>query len=215
MNHILENVIRETPVTVVLCGLMGILGILSSLEVIHPLYLVLSPSLVLKEHQYWRLFTNFFYVGPISAHCLMEIQWMYLISSRLEAQYYHRRSLDYIFLLLVIAGALLGMRFARIVDVPFLSYMLGTCMTYIMSRLFTDMQVMLFFAIPVPMRLLPFVFFLLSGMVSSMSNDVLGNLLGHVLWYFLEVFPLITGLNPLRIQRLFARAFAAPERQVT
>ncbi|KAK7202029.1 Der1-like family [Novymonas esmeraldas] len=215
MNHIFENILRETPVTTVVCGLMGIFGVLSSLGVIHPLYLALIPSMVFKEHQYWRLLTNFFYVGPISAHCIMEIQWIYLISSRLEAQYYHRRATDYVFLLFVIGCSLLGLRFTSVVDVPYLSYVLGTCMTYIMSRLFNDMQVAIFFVIPVPMRLLPFVFMIMNTMVSGITNEVFGNLLGHILWYLLEVLPRITGCSPLRIQWFFERAFAAAGRQVT
>ncbi|CBZ29984.1 conserved hypothetical protein [Leishmania mexicana MHOM/GT/2001/U1103] len=215
MNNVIENALRETPITLVVCGLMGMLGVMSSLEVIHPLYLLLSPSLVFKEHQYWRLVTNFLYFGPISAHCIMEIQWIYLVSSYLEAQYYHRRPLDYIFLLLIIGCSLLGLRFSSIVNVPYLSYMLGTCLTYIMSRLFNDMEVAIFFVVPVPMRLLPFVLLIMNTMVSGMTNEVLGNVLGHILWYFLEVFPRITGQSPLRIQRLLERAFAAPVRQAT
>ncbi|KAG5469103.1 hypothetical protein LSCM4_02500 [Leishmania orientalis] len=214
MNNIIENALRETPITLVICGLMGMLGVMSSLEVMHPLYLVLSPSLVLKEHQYWRLFTNFLYFGPISAHSIMEIQWFYLVSSYLEAQYYHRRPLDYIFLLLVVGCSLLGLRFFSIVNVPYLSYMLGTCLTYIMSRLFNDMEVAIFFVVQVPMRLLPFVLMMMNTMVSGITNEVLGNIVGHILWYFLEVFPRITGQSPLRIQRLFERAFPGPVRQV-
>lgn len=210
MNRIFENALRDTPVTVVICGCMAILGVLTSLEVIHPIYVLLSPSLVLKEHQYWRLLTNFFFVGPISAHCVMEIQWIHLISSHLEAQYFHRKPLDYIFLLLVTISVLLGLRFTSVVDVPYLSYMLGTVLTYIMSRLFHDMQVAVFFVLPLPMRLLPFVFMILNTMVSGMSNEMLGNLIGHTLWYFLEVFPRITGYHPLSVQRFFDRLFAPP-----
>ncbi|KPA81152.1 hypothetical protein ABB37_04494 [Leptomonas pyrrhocoris] len=210
MNRVFENVLRDTPITVVICGLMAILGFLSSLEVIHPIYIILSPSLVLKEHQYWRLFTNFFFVGPISAHCVMEIQWIYLVSSHLEAQYFHRKPLDYLFLLLVTFSILLGLRFTSVVDVPFLSYMLGTVLTYVMSRLFQDMQVAIFFVLPISMRLLPFVFMFLNTMVSGMTNEVIGNVIGHVLWYLLEVFPRITGYHPLSVQRLYDRVFAAP-----
>ncbi|KAG5495151.1 hypothetical protein JKF63_02205 [Porcisia hertigi] len=215
MNHIIENALRETPITLVVCGLMGMLSVLLSLEVIHPLHLMFSPSLVFKEHQYWRLATNFLYFGPISIHSIMEIQWFYVVSSHLEAQYYHMRPLDYIFLLFIVSCSLLGLRFALIVDVPYLSYMLGTCMTYIMSRLFNEMQVAMFFMIRVPMRILPFVLVVINGLMFGIANDVLGNFLGHILWFFLEVFPRITGHSPLRIQRLFGRAFAAAGRQVT
>lgn len=210
MNRIFENALRDTPITVVICGLMAILGVLSSLEVIHPIYIILSPSLVLKEHQYWRLLTNFFYVGPISAHCVMEIQWIHLVSSHLESQYFHRKPLDYLFLLLTTFAILLGLRFFSVVDVPFLSYMLGTVLTYIMSRLFHDMQVAIFFVLPIPMRLLPFVFMIMNSMVSGVTNEVIGNLIGHVLWYLLEVFPRITGFHPLSIQRVYDSLFAAP-----
>ena len=207
MNRVFENALHDTPITVVICGLMAILGVLSSLEVVHPIYIILSPSLVLKEHQYLRLFANFFYVGPISAHCVMEIQWIHLISSHLEAQYFHRKPLDYLFLLFVTFSVLLGLRFTSVIDAPYLSYLLGTVLTYIMSRLFQDMQVAIFFVLPISMRLLPFAFMVLNSMVSGMTNEVIGNLIGHVLWYLLEVFPRITGYHPLSVQRLYDRVF--------
>ncbi|KPI89512.1 hypothetical protein ABL78_1388 [Leptomonas seymouri] len=208
MNHLIENQLLNTPITWTICGLIGILGVLHSLEIIHPIYLILSPSLVMREQQYWRLFTSFFYVGPISFRFVIDIQWLYIVSSHMESRYFVGKPLDYLFLLVVTFAILLILRFTSIIDIPFLSSLFTVVLTYLTCRVWGDMQVAMIGALAIPMRFLPYIYMAVNVISSDGTSEMIGYCVGHVLWYFLEVFPRITGYHLLSIQRLYNRVYA-------
>ncbi|RNF15133.1 uncharacterized protein Tco025E_05603 [Trypanosoma conorhini] len=182
--------------------------VLVSFGVVHPVEIVFSPLLVFQEKQYWRLITNFFYFGQLDLNSILELHWLCVVSSSIEVQYFHRRKIDYCVTLFAAMSHLLLFRILRVVDTPYLSFSLCNALAYLFSRLLPDLEVNVFFLVTIPVRLLPF-FFLATAIMFDVQRSirliVVEHFVGHILWYFLEIFPRITGLHPLRLQETFVR----------
>nr|CCC94903.1 conserved hypothetical protein [Trypanosoma congolense IL3000] len=194
------------PVTRVLL-LLGVLSVVSvSFGLVHPLQMVFSPSLVFQERQYWRLMSTFFYYDRLNLSSIIELNWLYVVSSSIELQYFHRRRWDYCLTLLVGAALLLFLRSVRALESPYLSYQFSKVLVYLFGRLLPHNEVSIFGLFTVQVRFLPVVFLFMSfafGGVVSMQSEMFANLVGHILWYFLEIFPRITKIHPLRVQHFF------------
>lgn len=204
MNALFGIPLSGTPVTIVIVAVMATLSLLASIEVVYPYQLAYSYSLIFEGQQYWRIVTSFLFFGKLSFHSVFEIQWFYFMGSHLEAGFFFRGPLDFIFILLVGCSAAFALRVYDWITTPLLSSVLSAMVTYLMSRVFQTIQVNVMFFLNVPLRYLPLVFLVLNTTMSSqITSDLLGYGIGHFLWYFLEVFPQITGLHLLRIQRIF------------
>ncbi|KAH8617954.1 putative Der1 like family [Trypanosoma vivax] len=205
---IFNFIVSVPPVTRVLLALGVVSIVLVTFDLVHPVQMIFSPTLIFQERQYWRLVLTFLYYGRLSLNSIFELHWLYVVSSSIEVQYFHWRRWDYCFTLFVTAALLVLMRTVRLLEAPYLSLSFGKSLMYLFGRLLPDEEVVLFGLVTLQVRLLPLVLFLigicLSGL-SSVKGDMLAYLVGHVLWYFLEIFPRITSIHPLRIQEHFAR----------
>ncbi|EPY26729.1 Derlin-2/3 [Strigomonas culicis] len=205
-------VFRVPPVTRTLLCIYGVIVVLCYMEVVHPLQLMYSNTLIFQQKQYWRLFTPFFYYGSLNLNTALEIHWIYVVSSAIEEQYFHRRAIDYAVVVSVSALLILAARVIGIIDVLFMSTMLESVLMYLLSRLLPDQRVALFAVIEAPMRLLP-AFYCLMMLYNQGTSAVKLNLvscfIGHCMWYTLEIFPRITGINLLRLQNHLERLFQA------
>ncbi|KAF8283524.1 hypothetical protein TcBrA4_0059470 [Trypanosoma cruzi] len=179
---------------------------LVSFGVVHPVEVVFSPLLVFQERQYWRLITNFFYFGHLDLNSILELHWLCVVSSGIELQYFRRRKVDYCITLFAGMSLLLIFRCLRVVDTPYLSFSLCNALAYLFSRLMPEQEANIFLLVTIPVRLLP-LFFLAIAIIFDMQRSIrlifVENLVGHILWYFLEIFPCITRVHPLRLQEMF------------
>ncbi|ORC91520.1 putative DER1-like protein [Trypanosoma theileri] len=194
------------PVTGTLLLLAVTSVVLVSFGLVHPLQLVFSSTLTFQERQYWRLITTFFYFGRVNLESIIEFHWLYLVSSSIEQQYFRLRKLDYCFTILTGMLLLLGVRTLGIIDSPYLSFVFCRSLTYLFCRLFPEQEVGLFGLLMLRVRLLPIVFLVIGTILDDMRGikaDIVANLVGHILWYLLEIFPRITKLHPLRLQHYF------------
>ncbi|KAH9593149.1 Derlin [Trypanosoma melophagium] len=194
------------PVTGTLLLLSVASVVLVSSALVHPLQLVFSSTLVFQEKQYWRLITNFFFFGRVNLESIMELHWLYLVSSSTEQQYFRWRKLDYCLTIMTGMLLLLAIRSLGIIESPYLSFVFCRALTYLFCRLFPEQEVGLFAILILPVRLLPVVFLVIGAILDDtrgIKADIIANLVGHVLWYMLEIFPRITKLHPLRLQHYF------------
>lgn len=206
--------LRIPPITTVILACAAASVVLVTFDVIDSLHMIYSPTLVFEQKQYWRLITTFFYFGKVGIHSVLEIRWIYIVSSAIEEQYFHRRAWDYGFTLLIGCGLILLMRTISIIDVPFLSFVMVNMMVYLFSRLIPDQRAIIFPFIEVPMRMLPIAFLGMTVAFQGFNEakaDIVGSFAGHTIWYLLEVFPRITGLRPMQVQELFGRMVIADD----
>lgn len=195
------------PVTRLLLCLSVISVVLVSFGLVHPLQMIFSPTLAFQEKHYWRLVSTFFYFGPLNLSSIIELHWVYMVSSSIELQYFHRRRLDYCLTLFTGAGLLLFLRSTRAIETPYLSNQFSKALVYLFGRLLPHQEASIFGLLTVQVRYLPLVFLLMSVMFGEVGigTEVMADLVGHILWYLLEIFPRITKIHPLRVQRYFIR----------
>ncbi|ESL09587.1 hypothetical protein TRSC58_02690 [Trypanosoma rangeli SC58] len=203
------DVIHSIPLVTRTLLLLSVASVmLVTFGVIHPVEILFSPLLVFQEKQYWRLITNFFFFGQLDLSSILELHWLYIVSSSIEAQYFRRRKIDYCLTLLVAISSLLLFRIFRVVDTPYLSFSLRNALVYLFARLLPDLEVDIFFLITIPVRLLP-MFLLVMALIFDRQRGIqlimVEHFVGHILWYFLEIFPRITGLHLLRLQEYLVR----------
>lgn len=189
-------------ITDVLLGVSLLLSALVSLGVLHPLQLFFSSDLVLEDEQYWRLVTSILYPGNVSIRTAAKLLWVNQLSREIEQRYFHQKSVNYIFFLTVCCGLILLVRFCWLGEYPFLYEILESVMTYVGSKVLQDVPINLIFVVNVQLRYLPYVEgvvgLLLSGR-KSLKGHAVGCFTGHIAWYFLEVFPLITQWHPMQL----------------
>lgn len=186
------------PVTRVMIAGFAVTALLATFDFIHPLQMLYSPSLVFEQKQYWRLVTNYLFFGKLSIHFLLELRWMCTVSSTIEHQFFFRQPINYCATLVFGCVLLLLARTIGIVDAPFLSFMFGNMLVYLFSRLLPDQNIAIMGVVTVPMRMFPIAFTVLSVAyqgLGSIKNEIVGNMVGHIVWYFLEVFPRVTDVD--------------------
>ncbi|EPY40704.1 Derlin-2/3 [Angomonas deanei] len=182
--------------------------ILATFSILTPVEMMFNHTLIFKGKQYWRLLTTFFYFGPLNVSSLFELHWVYVTSSTIESQYFFHRAKDYSLMLLTGAVLLVVARCYKVVDIPFLSMMMETVLVYLLSRLLPDQRIIVFFVQEIPMRLLPLIFCLMTLFSYGMHMFKIyftSLMVGHILWYLLEVFPRISGIGLFQVEHWFER----------
>ncbi|CCW71496.1 unnamed protein product [Phytomonas sp. Hart1] len=194
---------RSIPITTMMLLTSGLLIILTTFNILHPIQLVYSPTLVYDQKQYWRFITSFLYFGELKLNTLLHLNWVIYMSGVIEQHFFIKRSLDYTWLLFLGCNMVLFIRWIRVIDSPYLCIVLGNMLLYLVSRMLPRHNVNIVEIIEIPMRMLPIVYvFIGTAMygISGIKINLVGYFVGHVLWYFAEIFPHITGIHLLRIQ---------------
>lgn len=204
------HLLQAPIVTSVILGVNVVFLVLVTIDVTHPLQLAYSTALTFEQKQYWRLFTNFFFIGKIGVDSFFTLTWLHTTSREIEEEFFVGRPFDYVLTVAAGMAMLLGLRIFGIVEVPFLSTMFGNVLMYLFSRLGPNQFVNILAIFQIRVRLLPLVFAVLTIAFNgiSMAKPLLfSNLVGHILWYFIDVFPRITGFSPFKVQRQLERLF--------
>jgi hypothetical protein len=119
------------PVTRLIIATSGLLALLSTLDMVSPLSLYLNWDLVIKERQWWRLFTCFFFFGEFSVHFCWHIYVYLQYCSSLEQVGFRGRVADFVWMIASSGLLLLALTAALRVNSNFLSAALMDVMIYL------------------------------------------------------------------------------------
>lgn len=163
------------------------------------------PSLVFRQRQYWRLITCFLYMGPLDLSLLLSLYNVMTYSKQLEESW--TRSKNYLWFLLVNCSLLIVYAtFYK--NHYFLSNTLTDALMYYWARKNPDSPIGVLAGL-IQFRAAYFGFFnvfiyLFIRAVTGASmnqaavvDSLTGIILGHLLFYFDEVFKNVHGFNPL------------------
>jgi Derlin-2/3 len=196
-----ELLTNMPPVTRIVVGSSALLAVLCSLEVLTPLSLYLNWDLVFYEKQWWRPFTCFFFFGEFSFHFVWNTYIYLQYCSSLEEVGFRGRSADFVWML-VSTGILLLLLTATLqLSAIFLSSALMDVMIYLWSKKNPHVMVQVIF---VTMRAayLPFMLTFLSVLLGGTVTDhLLGIAVGHVFYFFTEIYPLMPTSGGFRLFR--------------
>jgi len=159
-------------------------------------YMTFNPALILRG-QLWRIISFIFYPPSTDWLALIAIYFYYMIGRTLEAQWGTAKFTLYFFtgivltelyglLLYVVTGASVALTATYVYLSMFFSF----------AVLFPDMQVLLFFIIPIKMKWLGIVdgvFFLIT-LLSNLSTAVQTHYIGYYIYAFLPVVAVLNFL---------------------
>lgn len=154
--------------------------------------LVYQP--VFKNFQVWRLFTNFFFLGPFSINFGIRLLMIARYGVQLEKGPFERRTADFLWMMIFGALSLLLLSAIPIFWNPFLGISMVFMLLYVWSREFPNTQINLYGLVSLKAFYLPWAMLGLDVIFGSpIMPDLLGIIAGH-LYYFLTVLhPLATG----------------------
>lgn len=175
-------------------------------QVISPLNVYFNSTLIFREYELWRLVTNFFFFGSLGVDFVFHMFFLSRYCRMLEEGSFQGRSCDFFYMLLF-GGALLT-AFAPFVNVQFLGTSLTFMMVYVWGRrnASTQMSFLGLFTFTAPY--LPWVLLIFSTLIGSQPiTDVLGMIAGHVYFFLKDVYPDMTGREPLKTPALICAMF--------
>lgn len=176
----------------------------------HPVHIALLYEQVLFRFQVWRLFTNFFFLGPFSINFGIRLLMIVRYGVQLEKGPFDRRTADFLWMMIFGAFALLVLSAIPFFWTPFLAISLVFMLLYVWSREFPNAQINLYGLVALKAFYLPWAMLALDVIFgSALMPDLLGIIAGH-LYYFLTVLhPLAGGKNilktPMWVHKLVAR----------
>lgn len=209
MAQVVEDWYKQMPVitrSYLTASILTTVG--CSLEIISPYNLYLNPTRVVKQYEFWRLITNFFFFGKMDLDFLFHMFFLARYCKLLEENSFRGRTADFFYMLffggtvltaVVLAGGMipyLSESFARIL---FLSNSLTFMMVYVWSKRnpFVHMSFLGLFTFTAPY--LPWVLLGFSVLVgSSPWVDLLGMVAGHAYYFLEDVYPIMTGRRLLK-----------------
>jgi Derlin-2/3 len=182
-------------------------------DILSPYSLYYSSKLVLTQHQYWRIFTNFFFFGQeFSLDFLFHMFFLGRYARSLEEGSFRGRTADFVYMLLF-GGALL-LVVGAFVSLHWLGLSLTFMIVYVWARRnrHARMNFLGFFNFTAPY--LPWVLLGFSALLGGNGLvDIVGIAIGH-LYYFLEdVYPhmIPSRTRLLKTPRLLERLFTSDE----
>lgn len=186
-NNVALHFIKTTPpITRALVILTMIISAAVYLDIFAPQQISYSRY-YLKDLELHRLFTSFFYYGRGNFELVMNFIFLYKYSSLLEESY--GRTSDYLYVTLIIFICLAVS--STILYIPFLATPLSNTITYIWTRKNPQSIVQMFGFVSFSAFYLPFVYpvvtLIFEGSISK--DEIIGILVGHIVFYFTEVYP--------------------------
>jgi len=176
------------------------------LEFIYPLDIYYNYVMIFKEGEWWRLATNFMYFGSDGLDFLFHMFFLSRYCRLLEEGLFRGRPADFVWMLLL--GASLMTCAAPFVNIQFMGSALAFMMVYVWARQRDNADISMrflgLFEFTAPY--LPWVLLIFSMLLgSSPTIDLLGICVGHVYYFFTQVYPIITGRSLLKTPLVFTR----------
>ncbi|ELA41097.1 uncharacterized protein VICG_01890 [Vittaforma corneae ATCC 50505] len=202
-NVVLHFVQTTPPITRILVFLTIIVSLSVYLDLLAPQQISYS-RFYLKDFEFHRIFTTFFYYGRMNFELVMNFIFLYRYSSMLEESY--GKTSEYLYTILLIFFCLFFT--SNVFYVPFLGTSLSNTITYLWTRKNPQSIVQIFGFVSFSAFYLPFIFpvvtLIFEGNVSK--DEIVGIVVGHIIFYFTEVYPKF-GKNflktPCALHRLF------------
>ena len=196
----LEDIIGQMPpVTRFMIAVSGVLALLATLDVISALSLYLNWELVIKERHWWRPITCFFFFGEFSIHFCWHIYVYSQYCASLEQLSFRGKTADFVWMLMSSAILLLLLTATLRLSSSFLSSALMDVMIYVWSKKNPTMLVHVVF-VTVHAAYLPWTLALLSLFMGGHIQDhLLGFTIGHVYYFFTEIYPLMPTSKGFRL----------------
>ncbi|KAL1889365.1 hypothetical protein Sste5346_008932 [Sporothrix stenoceras] len=186
------------------------ISLLVQCQILTPFQLFYSYRSVFVKGQYWRLLTTFLYFGPISLDLIFHVYFLQRYSRLLEESA-GRSPAVFSWLLLYAMAFLLIL--SPLVSMPFLGQPLSSTLVYIWSRRNPDtrlsfLNLMVFTAPYLPWVLMGFSL-VLHGSIPK--DEIMGVVIGHVYYFFTDVYPpLHGGSMPMGPPNWWRRLFEGP-----
>jgi Derlin-2/3 len=178
-------------------------------EVVSPLHLYISHRLILEKNEWWRLITGFVYFDKLSINFVFHMHFLYFYCRRLEEHFYLQNTPAFLFIMFLAAA--LHLAVGHYLGLLFLSYPMIMTLLYLWSRRFPNETLRIYglFDLQAPYiaYLMLFLSVILDG-TGSITGDLVGIGVGHVIWFLQDILPRITGFELLKVPN-FLRAFAA------
>ncbi|KAJ0264916.1 Derlin-2.2 [Hirschfeldia incana] len=189
-----------------------------SLDIISPYSLYLNPTLVVKQHQYWRLVTNFLYFRKMDLDFLFHMFFLARYCKLLEENSFRGKTADFLYMLLfgatvltgiVLLGGMIPYLSASFAKIIFLSNSLTFMMVYVWSKQNPYIHMSFLGLFTFTAAYLPWVLLGFSVLVgASPWADLLGMVAGHAYYFLSEVYPRMTNRRPLKTPSFLKALFA-------
>ncbi|KAJ7959555.1 Derlin [Quillaja saponaria] len=163
------------------------------LQLYDPRSIALSYSDVIKRLQVWRIFTNFFFLGPFSLPFALHLIMIARYGVSLERGPFDKRTADYVWMLIFGALSLLVMAAVPFLWSPFMGVSIVFMIIYIWGREFPNARINIYGLVSLKGFYLPWAMLALDLIFGNpIKPDILGMLAGH-LYYFLTVLHPLAG----------------------
>lgn len=151
-----------------------------------PYYFVLMFPL---RMQFWRLFTNVLYFGPLSFPTLINLMMFLQYSKQMEQEHFKGRAADYVWCLLL--GVCFMTPFAWYFEMYMLSIALMMYLVYIWCNSNPRMTLsLMFIPIQIPSVYFPWALLLLNyALRRSILPELVGIFAGHIYYFLTEEYP--------------------------
>lgn len=200
---LLGQMFSMPPVTRWLALSIAVTTLLVYTDMVSPYSLFYSP-LFLRKLEVWRVVTSFLYFGKPTLDVFMHIVFLYRYSRMLEEGCINTS--EYFWLVIVVCSILFGI--SNLYGIPTLAAAFSATITYIWTKRNPRAIVQIFGFISFPAFYLPFILpgFMLLTRRSISLDDILGIGVGHLFYYFKDVYPRwgrAVLATPCWIKRLF------------
>ncbi|PWZ01679.1 DER1-domain-containing protein [Testicularia cyperi] len=185
----MEEIRKIPPVTRALLGATLAITLPVTLALTNVYNFALFWPHVRRTWQFYRIFTSFFYAGS-GLTLVFDCFFLYRNSSDLELNHFGRRTADYAWSLLVMAGVILATNAPLNSAIHFQQLLMG--LTYVWSRANVNSRVNLFGMITIPAIWLPWTYAgmaLLQGGLPAALQSATGIFAGYVYWTLAQVWP--------------------------
>eukprot|EP00030_Apusomonadida_sp_AF-17_P002515 a339990_138.p1 GENE.a339990_138~~a339990_138.p1 ORF type:complete len:222 (+),score=64.16 a339990_138:35-667(+) len=201
-----QELYREIPIiTRAWATLAGLTTLACQFGLVSPFALYFNPGLILQG-EVWRLVTSFLYFGLFDLEFIFHMYFLVHYSKTLEESEFAGRTSGMFWMLILGAASMLCM--GPFVGLPFLGSSLSFMVVYVWARKARNQPLNFFGILDFNAPYLPWVLLGFAGVMGqSLWPDLLGIVVGHLFYFFDDVYPQTSGLHLVATPRFVARLF--------
>ncbi|KAH9300077.1 hypothetical protein KI387_011660, partial [Taxus chinensis] len=170
-----------------------------SLGLVNPTLIYLDYGLVAKRLQIWRLFTNFFFLGPFSINFAIRLLMIARYGVQIERGPFDRRTADFLWMMIFGVLSLLGFSLVPALNSYFMGRSLVFMLPYIWAREFPNAQISMYGLFTLKGFYLPWAMLAMNLIFGApLIPDLLGIVVGHLYYFLTELHPHAGGKNILK-----------------
>lgn len=189
------------------------------LDLVSPLKLYLRGfGSIMHTHEYWRFVTNFFFFDYIGLNFFLHMFFLFRYCKYLEQSSFRNRTADFLLFFAFCTASLLGLNYLITYlqwiqrPVHFMAPSLAFSVVYVWARRNPQFSMTFFHLLHFTAPWLPWVILGLGWIMGSPPlSDLLGIAVGHVYYFFSDVYPEFTGRHLLKAPSFLVRLFDEPD----